>query len=57
MTEIIYKKQRWTVLCPKILIWPNGVIRNLYIERKNMKLITNFKECKILPKKDITVFF
>jgi len=46
-----YKGKTWNLLVPKNLTFEAGCIRNILIERKGKKVITNLKSVKIIKEK------
>lgn len=57
MREAIFKGKRVKIVCPKILKFPNGCIRNVLIEFINgTQTITNLKCLKKPKNKSIDIF-
>jgi hypothetical protein len=44
MIKVKYKGKIWNLLCPKNLHFPKGCIRNVLIERRLYRIITNINQ-------------
>ena len=56
--KVKYKSTVWTLLCPKKLIFPSGVIRNILIENeKGERIITHYKQVKEFHNTQMSDYF